>query len=325
MKNKKMCKRVTGMILTASLLACGFAAPAGAEDREPIRVGSILALGTAAPFAAIENGLLNQDGLEIEVSEFSDGTALMEAFAAGEVDIAFSGIIPVVTWISKGVGMKIVASANGGGHVLMTRKDAGIESVEDLKAHLVAEPSVATVTDALLRAKILGDAGLDPDMDVVLIPGMKPADMATVLMATKEVEAMITWEPYAAQAEAMYGDEIMVLYDSSKVIKEETGSDAFYPVNVVAASQDFIDNRSEELEEFLNIYEQTIDFLNEDDQANAVLAKVLELDEAVVEKARERIDYTYDIDKEGSMETLKWAEELGYIDELPAEEELFLN
>lgn len=325
MKNKKMCKRVTGMILTASLLACGFAAPAGAEDREPIRVGSILALGTAAPFAAIENGLLNQDGLEIEVSEFSDGTALMEAFAAGEVDIAFSGIIPVVTWISKGVGMKIVASANGGGHVLMTRKDAGIESVEDLKDHLVAEPSVATVTDALLRAKILGDAGLDPDMDVVLIPGMKPADMATVLMATKEVEAMITWEPYAAQAEAMYGDEIMVLYDSSKVIKEETGSDAFYPVNVVAASQDFIDNRSEELEEFLNIYEQTIDFLNEDDQANAVLAKVLELDEAVVEKARERIDYTYDIDKEGSMETLKWAEELGYIDELPAEEELFLN
>lgn len=325
MKNKKMCKRVTGMILTASLLACGCAVPAGAEDREPIRVGSILALGTAAPFAAIENGLLNQDGLEIEVSEFSDGTALMEAFAAGEVDIAFSGIIPVVTWISKGVDMKIVASANGGGHVLMTRKDAGIESVEDLKDHLVAEPSVATVTDALLRAKILGDAGLDPDMDVVLIPGMKPADMATVLMATKEVEAMITWEPYAAQAEAMYGDEIMVLYDSSKVIKEETGSDAFYPVNVVAASQDFIDNRSEELEEFLNIYEQTIDFLNEDDQANAVLAKVLELDEAVVEKARERIDYTYDIDKEGSMETLKWAEELGYIDELPAEEELFLN
>ncbi len=322
-KNRK--KRVTGMILAASLLACGYAAPASAEDTQTIRVGSILALGTAAPFAAIENGLFNDGGMEIEVSEFSDGTALMEAFAAGEIDIAFSGIVPVATWISKGVNMQIVASANGGGHVLMTRKDAGIESVEDLKDQLVAEPSVATVTDALLRAKILGDAGLNADTDVALIPGMKPADMATVLMATKEVEAMITWEPYAAEAEAMYGDEIVVLYDASAVIKEETGSDAFYPVNVVAASQDFIDNRSEELEEFLDIYKQTVDFLNEDEEANAVLASVLELDEEVVESARERIDYTYDIDKEGSMETLKWAEELGYISELPAEEDLFLD
>lgn len=325
MMNRGNLTKLTSMVLTASMLVCAGAVTAGAEETEPIRVGSILALGTAAPFAAIENGLLNQEGMEIEVSEFSDGTALMEAFAAGEVDIAFSGIIPVATWISKGVDMKIVASANGGGHVLMTRKDAGIESVEDLRGHLVAEPSVATVTDALLRAKILGDAGLDPEMDVTLIPGMKPADMATVLMATKEVEAMITWEPYAAQAEAMYGDDIVVLYDSSKVIQEETGSDAFYPVNVVAASQDFIDNRSEELEEFLDIYKQTIDFLNEDEEANAVLAKVLELDEEVVANARERIDYTYDIDKEGSMETLKWAEELGYIPELPAEEDLFLN
>lgn len=325
MMNRGNLTKLTSMVLTASMLVCAGAVTAGAEETEPIRVGSILALGTAAPFAAIENGLLNQEGMEIEVSEFSDGTALMEAFAAGEVDIAFSGIIPVATWISKGVDMKIVASANGGGHVLMTRNDAGIESVEDLRGHLVAEPSVATVTDALLRAKILGDAGLDPEMDVTLIPGMKPADMATVLMATKEVEAMITWEPYAAQAEAMYGDDIVVLYDSSKVIQEETGSDAFYPVNVVAASQDFIDNRSEELEEFLDIYKQTIDFLNEDEEANAVLAKVLELDEEVVANARERIDYTYDIDKEGSMETLKWAEELGYIPELPAEEDLFLN
>lgn len=318
-------KRVMAVMLAASMLAGAGSVTAGAESEEPIRVGAILALGTATPFVAIENGLLNQEGVKVEVSEFSDGTALMEAFAAGEIDIAFSGIIPVATWVSKGVDMKIVASANGGGHVLMTRADAGIETVEDLKERMVAEPSVATVTDALLRAKILGEAGVNPDMDVVLIPGMKPADMATVLMATKEVDAMITWEPYAAQAEAMYGDEIKVLYDASAVIREETGSDACYPVNVVAASQDFIDNRAEDLEEFLAIYKETVDFLNEDEEANEVLAEVLSLDESVVESARGRIDYTYDIDREGSMETLKWAEELGYISELPAEEDLFLD
>ncbi|MDO4345102.1 MAG: ABC transporter substrate-binding protein [Eubacteriales bacterium] len=315
-------KRALSMILAAAVTAGSLGTFASAEESEPIRVGSILALGTATPFVAVENGLFNQGDVEIEVTEFSDGAALMEAFAAGELDIAIGGIIPVATWISKGVDMKIVASANGGGHVLMTREDTGITSVEELKGHMIAEPSVATVTDALLRSKILGDAGLDPEMDVTLIPGMKPADMATVLMATKEVDAMITWEPFAAQAEAMY-DDIVVLYDTPEVIKEETGSDAFYPVNVVAASQDFIDNREDDLEAFLAAYKETVDFLNEDEGANAVLAKVLELDEEIIESARKRIDYTYDIDQEASVETLKWAEALGYIDEVASAEELF--
>lgn len=201
---------------------------AGSENSESadgdnvIRVGSILALGTATPFVAQENGLFEESDISIEVTQFADGSALMEAFAAGELDVALSGVIPVATWISKGIDMKVVASANGGGHVLMTRNDTGITSVEDLKGKTIAEPNIATVTDALLRSKILGDAGLDPDMDVTLIPGMKPADMATVLMVTKEVDAMITWEPFAAQAEEDYED-IVVLYDSSKEIKEEIG------------------------------------------------------------------------------------------------------
>lgn len=300
---------------------CGFSAQA--EGNAPIRVGSLIALGTATPFVAIENGLLNQGDLQVEVSQFSDGAAIMEAFAAGELDVAIVGVIPVATWVSKGVEMKVVASANGGGHVLMTRKDTGITSVEELAGHTVAAPSVATVTDALLRSKILGDAGLDPDMDLTLIPGMKPADMATVLMASKEVDAMMTWEPFAAEAEATYGDDIVVLYDSPKEIKEETGSDAFYPVNVVAASQDMIDNRLDDLKAFLDSYKATVDFLNEDESANAVLAKVLEMDEETIAAARERIDYTYDIDKEATVETLNWALQLGYIDEIPAEEDLF--
>ncbi len=294
-----------------------------AGDAEAIRVGSNRAMGTATPFVAQENGLLEESGLDIQVSEFSDGAALMEAFAAGELDIAIVGIGPVATWISKGVDMKIVASANGGGHVLMTRKETGIETVEDLKDHMVAEPGIATVTDAMLRSKILKEAGLDPEMDLTLIPGMKPADMASVLMATKEVDAMITWEPFAAQAEADYGDDIQVVYDCGKEIKDETGSDNFYPVNVVVASQDFIDNQMDQLKSFMEVYKETVDFINTDPEANSVLAKTLQMEESVVKAARDRVDYTYEIDEEASLETLQWSKDMGYIEEVPAAEDLF--
>lgn len=296
---------------------------ASAEEAESIRVGSILALGTATPFVAQQLGYYEEAGLEVTVAEFADGTALMEAFAAGELDVALVGIGPAATWFTKGVDLQVVAGANGGGHVLMTRKDTGIETVADLKDKLVAEPNVATVTDALLRAKLLGDAGLNPDMDVILIPGMKPADMSASLMATKEVDAMITWEPYASQAMADYGDEIQIVYDAAPQMKEESGSDAFYPGNVVIASGDFIAENTEALDTFLEIHGKTITYLNEDAGANELLSGILQMEPEVIENARTRIDFHEEIDQKTAEEVLQWSVDLGYLEELPKAEEFF--
>ncbi len=297
---------------------------AWAEETESIRVGSILAIGTAAPFVAQELGYYEETGLDISVAEFADGAALMEAFAAGELDVALVGIAPAATWFGKGLELKVVAGTNGGGHVLMTRADSGIESVADLKNKMVAEPGIATVTDAMLRAQILPDAGLNPDRDVILIPGMKPADMAAALMGTKEVDAMITWEPYASVAMADYGDEIKVLYDAGPELRKEDG-EGFYPGNVVIASGDFIENHRELLDAFLEVHTRTTNYLNEDETANETLASILKLEVSVVENARTRTDFHSEIDTKTALEVLQWSADLGYLDELPEVETFFLQ
>lgn len=297
---------------------------AWAEEPQSIRVGSILAIGTAAPFVARELGYYEEAGLDLSVSEFADGAALMEAFAAGELDMALVGIAPAATWFSKGVDLKVVAGTNGGGHVLMTRADSGIETVADLKDKMVAEPGIATVTDAMLRAQILPDAGLKPDMDVLLIPGMKPADMSAALMGTKEVDAIITWEPYVSVALADYGEEIKTLYDAGPELKKEE-EEGFYPGNVVIASGDFIENHRDLLDAFLEVHTKTTDYLNEDETANETLASILQLDTAVVENARTRTDFHSQIDTETALEVLQWSVDLGYLEELPKVEEFFLS
>ncbi|MDD6066267.1 MAG: ABC transporter substrate-binding protein [Firmicutes bacterium] len=288
---------------------------ANEDGTTTLKVGTNLALGTASPYVALNQGYFDDSSVQIELAEFSDGSTLMEAFAAGELDIAFVGIAPVATWQNKGIELKVVAAANGGGHVVMTREETGIETVADLKGKTIAEPNISTVTDALLRDKILPSGSLTQE-DITAISGMKPADMASVLEVTKEVDAIITWEPYASQAEATY-DDIRVVYDAASEIKAETGSDSFYPVNVVIASQELIDNNPEALNEFLGVYKKTVDFINTDESANQVLAEILSLDESVIENARKRIDYSYQIDEQGIMDTLQWSYDLSYITSMP--------
>jgi NitT/TauT family transport system substrate-binding protein len=287
-----------------------------------LHIGVIKALGTVAPYIAQEKKYYEDEGLNVEISEFSDGSAMMEAFAGGELDVTVGGVAPVANWYSKGVDIKVVASCNGGGHVILTREDTGIKSVADLKGHVLAEPNLGTVTDTLLRDYILKGAGLNPDTDVQIESGLKPADMATALFDTREVDAIITWEPYVAQAEQKY-DDLVVLYDSPVEIKQATSSESFYPVNVVAASGDLINDRPDTLNKFLNAYKRAVDYINSDEDANEDIATILEMDKSIVESARQRIDFTYDIDKDGLERTLSWTKNLGYIDEIPSKDEFY--
>ena len=294
------------------------------EDTVTIRVGDSMALGTVAPFVTEDLGYFEEAGIDVQILQFSDGTALSEAFAAGEIDVALVGIAPTATWYQKGVDLQVIAAANGGGHVILVRSDSGIDSLEDLKGKILAEPNLGTVTDTLLRDYILPQANLDPENDLIIEPGLKPADMATSLFATGEVDAIITWEPYVSQAIEQYGDEVKILYDSPIEIKKESGSDTFYPVNIVSASQDLITNHPEELEKFVAVYKKTVDYINTDPEANAEIGKVLSLDESIIEAARDRVDFNYEIDIDGLNSTLSWTKDLGYLGELP-DNEAFYN
>lgn len=305
-------------------LALSFALPTAvsAEENAALKVGVIKALGTVSPYVAQKEGFF--DDLNIEFSEFSDGTSLMEAFAAGELDLGFCGVAPIANWYTKGIDLKIIAGSNGGGHVIVTREDTGIETVADLKGKILAEPNLGTVTDTLLRDYILPEAELDPEEDLTIVPGMKPADMAVSLFDTREVDAILTWEPFVTQAEQTY-EGVKIVYDSAPELKEALGTDSFYSVNALAAKTEILEERPEEVKAFLEAYKEGVDYIDEAEDANEVIAEILEQKESVIEGARTRIDYTYEIDEAGIERTLQWALDLGYIDEIPSSEEFYFD
>jgi NitT/TauT family transport system substrate-binding protein len=329
--NKRIVVPIVGALLLTVLLgvlklqsAKRAAAGTGPTKSRVIRVGTNRALGTVIPFVAKSKGFFQQQGLQVEIVDFADGSP-MEAFASGNLDIALLGIAPSAIWQGQGVGLKVVAAANGGGHVLLTRTDTGINTIHDLKGRKVATPKPGTVTDTLFRAHIVKEiAGLDPEKDIQIVPNVAPGDMPTALFVSREVDAVITWEPYASEAELQFKNA-KVLYDSAaEWHKSYPDSQQFYPVNVVIASQSFIDSHPDDLRRFLAAYVQAIQFVNTNpDEANKIIGDELQLDTAIVANARRRIDYTAHVDTIASLKTLEWSKQAGYLHEVPPAAKLF--
>jgi len=290
----------------------------------PIRVGTNRALGTVTPYVARDKGLFDKYGVNVQIVDFNDITTLMESVASGQLDVALVGMSTPAIWQARGVRIKIVASANGGGHVLLTRKDTGITTLAGLRGKKIATPKPGTVTDTIFRAHILGDlAHLNPERDVTIIPGMAAADISTVLFATHEVSAAISWEPYASQAQAQFKDNVVLLDTAEEWRKTHPGKN-LYPVNVVIASQAFIDAHPDLLRKFLAAHTEASNFINSSpDEANDIISKEMKLKKPIVESARKRIDYTSKVDVDASLQTLAWSVQIGYLKKLPEPGQLF--
>jgi NitT/TauT family transport system substrate-binding protein len=144
-----------------------------------------------------------------------------------------------------------------------------------------------------------------------------------VLFVSREVDAAITWEPFASQAELKFKN-FKILFDGAAEWRKLNGSQPLYPANVVIARQGFIDDRPAELRQFLAAYVRTIRFINDDpDHANEAIGKEIQLDKETVAAARRRIDYVADVDPAADLATLEWSKRLGYLKQVPRTDGFF--
>lgn len=231
--------------------------------------------------------------------------------------------MPAAIWFMNGIDLRVIGSANAGGHTILTRAGSGISQAPELAGKKVAAPSVGSVTDTLLRGWVLETvAGLNPMSDVTLIPGIAPADMPSMLCITKEVDAIVTWEPFVSQALMSYGD-VEVLFDYATEWKA-LNDGRNYPVNVISVREGFKREHPEALRTYMEVHRQTVDFImNSSKEAHEIMAIEFQLPVEVVREALTRMDFLLDLDIEASMEIMGYAKRLGYMSDLPDPIELF--
>lgn len=115
------------------------------------------------------------------------GPAINEAFAGGNIDLAFYGDLPAVTAKSNGIDIKIIASDTSQlDYAILGAEDTGIREVSDLKGKKIAV-GFGTVTYKYID-ELLGQNGLTiSDVEIVNTSVDGPA-----MLSSGQVDAFVT-------------------------------------------------------------------------------------------------------------------------------------
>lgn len=137
------------VVAVSSMIAV--VAPASALEK--LRTGKAIAL----PFdftpldIGMAKGFFQKHGLELEISSFAGSAKLQQALAADAIDIGL-GSGPELAFVAKGnTDLGICAYAGPVNLMMVVRKDAGIDSVADLKGKRISVSTVGSLTDWVTR------------------------------------------------------------------------------------------------------------------------------------------------------------------------------
>lgn len=143
---------------------------------------------------ADEKGFLDEefseDNISVEVETFSGGPAVMEALAANEIQYGLAAVDPLINAASNGADVTSIVSTGSSvkGIAVFARKEAGINSLEDLKGHTIAVLFGTSRYNTLLLG--LQSVGLTPD-DVEIL-NLSNADTVTALQSGQADAAVLS-------------------------------------------------------------------------------------------------------------------------------------
>lgn len=108
-----MLTRRTALVAAA---AAGGVRPGSAHAATTLRVAYIPILAMAQLFVIEGEGWLKSDGIELQLTRFSSGPAMVQALVSGGYDVAYIGIGPAMVARGSGLPLKVVAATgiNGG-------------------------------------------------------------------------------------------------------------------------------------------------------------------------------------------------------------------
>ena len=329
---KKIAACLGAIALTTILVGCGSNSSnqnSGDTDSEKtqVRIAYFPNITHTQALVLKNQGTLEEawkDTCEVTWTAFNAGPEETEALFAGEIDLGYIGPVPAVSANTKSNNeVQIISNATNAGAVLLTRKDAGIETVADLAGKTIAVPQLGN-TQHLCLLNILAENNLktvDKGGDIT-ISASANADIVN-LFDNGSIDAAIVPEPWGTTIENNGNAE--VLLDANEVFLNGD-----YPTAVVVATKDFMDAHPDLVEDFLQMHEDATLYIN-DNQVEAQNIVNTEIEKAtgksladdVIANAFSRMTVTNSLNKDAVLSFADISKNEGFIADVPAADQLF--
>ena len=287
-------------VLQTSVLVAALSALSllGAADQpRPLRLGHFPNLTHAQAVYARAGGQFDRKiGRAVEWTSFNAGPTAIEALFTDAIDVAFVGPNPTINGFLRTRGEKFVVIAGGasGGTGLVVRSGAGIRSEADFDGKIIATPQLGNTQDVAARLWFAEHGyRLKEKGGSLMLVALSNPDQLT-LFRRGEIHGAWTVEPWVARLELEGGGELFL--DERTLWPEGR-----YVTTHLVANRVFLREHPQLIRDLLAALIEVTQEINGDKNAAArILNAELKretgkaLPEAVVKRALQRIEFTWD-------------------------------
>lgn len=218
---------------------------------------------------------------------------------AGEADIISTGLIKgefdiaavpcnlASVLYNKTSGQIKLAGINTLGVLYIVETGNTIETVEDLKGKTIYSTGYGTTPQYTLNY-LLSLYGLDPEKDLTIEYKTEATEVAAILQESTDTIAMLP-QPYVTSV-MMNNDRVRIALDIEKEWQAQNPNSGVV-TGVVVVNSEFLNNHPEAVKNFLDEYEQSAAYVNNNIDSAAELVEKFGLFKAEV--AKKSIPYCY--------------------------------
>lgn len=182
-------------LLSITMAAAMLVSSAGLALAEPVKLGLQPWLGYGPLWVAQEKGFFKENGVDVELTNFSWDQDIIAALASGSLDVTVSATNTTIAIQNAGLPVKgfLILDVSYEADAIISGPEIG--SVADLKGKSIAFE--AGSTSDLLINDVLRSAGMTT-ADITHVPmGASEAGLALI---AGQVDAAVTYEPYISAA-----------------------------------------------------------------------------------------------------------------------------
>ncbi|MCS0653770.1 aliphatic sulfonate ABC transporter substrate-binding protein [Cytobacillus firmus] len=310
--------------ITGLLAGCGSSEKSSSKE-DKIVIGYFPNINHVPAMVAKDQGYFEKqlgDGTKVEYKTFAEGGSFMTALKTGDIDAGLVGPGPAMNNFSTGADVKIIAGASTGGTVVLAREGVKINSLEDFQGKTFITPGVGCTHDVQYET-YLEKAGITSARIGGTMKHLtgNPAQYASMLK-TGKVDIAVAPEPWAAVIEQETNAEVVIGWD-------EVSFGETLPASVLVATGDAVKTSPEKVQKIVDAHKDAVKFIEENpEEAKAITIKDIkevtgqELEKEVVDRAWERIGFTYDVDAETIQEFADSSYTLKFLKDKPEFSEL---